>query len=163
MTSRTAAGNAATEVVLRTFRANGLFLAAGDLLAAEEGLTSARWQVLGAVALAGRPLTVPQIARRMGLTRQSVQASVDRLRGEELVEAAENPDHRRSPLIRLTELGSKRYAAMERRQARWINELAAGLEVSELSTAARVLRELSERLDTNARKGERSSEDREFS
>jgi DNA-binding MarR family transcriptional regulator len=163
MASRTAAGNAATEVVLRTFRANGLFLAAGDLLAAEEGLTSARWQVLGAVALAGRPLTVPQIARRMGLTRQSVQASVDRLRGEELVEAGENPDHRRSPLIRLTELGSKRYAAMQRRQAGWINELAAGLEVSELSTAARVLRELSDRLDNNARSGKRSSEDRELS
>jgi DNA-binding MarR family transcriptional regulator len=163
MTSRTAAGNAATEVVLRTFRANGLFLAAGDLLAAEEGLTSARWQVLGAVALAGRPLTVPQIARRMGLTRQSVQASVDRLRGEELVEAADNPDHRRSPLFRLTELGSKRYAAMQRRQAKWINELAAGLEVSELSTAARVLRELSDRLDNNARSGERRREDREFS
>ena len=162
MTQRTAAGDAATEVVLRTFRANGLLLAAGDLLAAEEGLTSARWQVLGAVALAGRPLTVPQIARRMGLTRQSVQASVDRLRGEALVEAGENPDHRRSPLIRLTELGSKRYAAVQRRQARWINELAAGLEVSELSTAARVLGELSDRLDTNARSGERSSEDRGF-
>jgi DNA-binding MarR family transcriptional regulator len=162
MTQRTAAGDAATEVVLRTFRANGLLLAAGDLLAAEEGLTSARWQVLGAVTLAGRPLTVPQIARRMGLTRQSVQASVDRLRGEALVEAGENPDHRRSPLIRLTELGSKRYAAVQRRQARWINELAAGLEVSELSTAARVLGELSDRLDTNARSGERSSEDREF-
>ena len=37
-------GKVATDVVLRTFRANGLFLAAGDLLAAEEGLTAARWQ-----------------------------------------------------------------------------------------------------------------------
>src|SRR2546428_83660 len=66
-------GKTATDVVLQTFRANGLFLAAGDLLAAEEGLTAARWQVLGAIALAGRPLTVPQIARRMGLTRQAGQ------------------------------------------------------------------------------------------
>jgi DNA-binding MarR family transcriptional regulator len=153
--TRTAEGNAATEVVLRTFRANGLFLAAGDLLAAEDGLTSARWQVLGAVALAGRPLTVPQIARRMGLTRQSVQASVNRLLGEELVAAGENPDHRRSPLIRLTELGSARYAAVQRRQANWINELAAGLRVSELSTTARVLQELSDRLDTSAQSGGR--------
>jgi DNA-binding MarR family transcriptional regulator len=151
----TPGGDAATDVVLRTFRANGLFLGAGDLLAAEEGLTSARWQVLGAIALAGRPLTVPQIARRMGLTRQSVQVSVNRLLGETLVEADDNPDHRRSPLIRLTELGSARYAAMERRQARWINELADGLEVSELSTAARVLQELSDRLDANARNGGR--------
>jgi DNA-binding MarR family transcriptional regulator len=146
-------GDAATDVVLRTFRANGLFLAAGDLLAAEEGLTAARWQVLGAVALSGRPLTVPQIARRMGLTRQSVQTSVNRLLRETLVEAEENPDHRRSPLIRLTELGSSKYAALQRRQVRWINELAAGLEVSELSTTARVLQELTTRLDTNAPSG----------
>jgi DNA-binding IclR family transcriptional regulator len=36
-------------------------------------------QVLGAIALAQRPLTVPQIARRMGLTRQSVHTTVHRL------------------------------------------------------------------------------------
>ena len=42
-------GKAATDVVLQTFRANGLFLAAGDVLAGEEGLTAARWLVLGAV------------------------------------------------------------------------------------------------------------------
>ncbi len=136
-------------MVLRTFRANGLFLAAGDLLAAGQGLTSARWQVLGAVALDGRPLTVPQIARRMGLTRQSVQASVNRLLSDGLVETDENPDHRRSPLIRLTELGAARYAGLQRRQVRWINELAAGLKVSELTTAARVLEELCNRLNTS--------------
>jgi MarR family len=65
-------GDAATAVVLATFRIGGLLLTAGSRLAAHEGLTAARWQVLGAVALAGRPLTVPQIARRMGLTRQAV-------------------------------------------------------------------------------------------
>ncbi len=146
---RTAAGDAATDVVLRTFRANGLFLAAGDLLAAEEGLTSARWQVLGALALSDRPLTVPQIARRMGLTRQSVQASVNRLRGDALIETDENPDHRRSPLIRLTELGRAKYAGLQRRQVRWVDALAAGLKVSDLETTARVLEELSDRLSNN--------------
>jgi DNA-binding MarR family transcriptional regulator len=153
--TRTAEGDAATEVVLRTFRANGLLLAAGDVLAAEEGLTSARWQVLGAVALAERPLTVSQIARRMGLARQSVQASVNRLISERLVEADENPDHRHSPLFRLTELGNRTYASLDRRQIKWINELAAGLTVADLSTAARVLQELSDRLNTNARTADR--------
>jgi DNA-binding MarR family transcriptional regulator len=152
--ARTTAGDAATDVVLRTFRANGLFLAAGDRLAADQGLTSARWQVLGAVVLAERPLTVPQIARRMGLTRQSVQASVNRLLGDGLIEADENPDHRRSRLIRLTDLGRAKYAELDRRQARWINELAAGLKASELSTAARILEELGNRLNATAGDGE---------
>src|SRR6266540_2967932 len=103
---RTPEGQAGTDVVLGVFRTNGFLVAAGDQLAAQEGLTAARWQALGALALANRPLTVPQIARRMGLTRQAVQASVNRLLSEGLVEADENPDHRRSPLMHLTELGN---------------------------------------------------------
>src|SRR5262245_8663321 len=156
--TRTPEGDAATGVVLATFRVNGLLLAAGHRLAEQEGLTAARWQVLGAVALAGRPLTVPQIARRMGLTRQAVQVTVNRLIGDALAEAGENLDHRRSPLIRLTEPGSQKYAALDRRQIRWINELAAGLESSDLVTTARLLHELSDRLETTAPPGQRRNE-----
>jgi DNA-binding MarR family transcriptional regulator len=157
--TRTPEGEAATDVILRAFRTNGVFLAAGDVLAAEEGLTSARWQVLGAVVLAGRPLTVPQIARRMGLTRQSVQASVNRLLSDGLVETEENPDHRRSRLIRLTDHGQAKYAGLDRRQIRWINELAAGLKTSELSTAARILEELGNRLTVAVPEAERRNDD----
>ena len=147
--ARTAEGDAATAVVLEIFRVNGLVLADGNRLAVAEGLTAARWQVLGAVALAGRPLTVPQIARRMGLTRQAVQESVNRLLAEALVEAHDNLDHRRSPLIGLTELGSQKYTAIDQRQSRWINQLAAGLQITDLAAAARVLRDLGDRLESN--------------
>ena len=151
--ARTAEGDAATAVVLEIFRVNGLVLADGNRLAVAEGLTAARWQVLGAVALAGRPLTVPQIARRMGLTRQAVQESVNRLLAEALVEARDNLDHRRSPLIGLTALGSQKYTAVDQRQARWINELAAGLQITDLAAAAHVLRDLGDRLANNRRDG----------
>jgi DNA-binding MarR family transcriptional regulator len=158
MRARTPEGDAATDVVLETFRANGLLLAAGHRLAAEEGLTAARWQVLGAVALAGRPLTVPQIARRMGLTRQAVQASVNRLLAEALAETGENLDHRRSPLIRLTERGRQKYAALDLRQIRWINELSAGLKISDLAATARLLHDLSDKLEMTAPTGRRRNE-----
>jgi DNA-binding MarR family transcriptional regulator len=158
---RTPEGEAATEVVLETFRIGGLLFTVGSRLAAREGLTAARWQVLGAVALAGRPLTVPQIARRMGLTRQAVQASVDRLLTDALVETGENLDHRRSPLVRLTEVGGQKYTAVDRRQARWINELSAGLKLSDLENTARLLHDLSDRLETMARTGRRRDDDDE--
>ena len=140
-------GEAATDVVLALFRANGLVLAAGHRLAEQEGLTAARWQVLGAVALAGRPLTVPQIARRMGLTRQAVQATVNQLHRDTLIETSDNPDHRRSPLINLTERGRQKYAALDWQQIAWINELSAGLKLSDLAAAARLLQDLSDRLE----------------
>ena len=145
--TRTPAGEQATEVILAAFRANGLLIAAGDLLAAEHGLTSARWQVLGAVALAQRPVTVPQIARRMGLTRQSVHTTVNRLLADGMVQLAPNADHRRSPLVALTERGRATYQAVDRKQAAWVNRLAAGLARADLDAAARVLGELSARLE----------------
>jgi DNA-binding MarR family transcriptional regulator len=147
--ARTVEGEAATHVILSTFRANGLLLGAGDVLAGEEGLTSARWQVLGAIALAERPLTVPQIARRMGLTRQSVHATVRHLVDEGLLAFAPNADHRRSPLVRFTEQGSATYSAIDGRQTAWVNRLALGIGRNELDTAARVLEELCRRLEAN--------------
>jgi DNA-binding MarR family transcriptional regulator len=157
---RTSVGDTATEVILATFRANGLLLGSGDLLAQEEGLTSARWQVLGAIALAERPLTVPQIARRMGLARQSVHASVGRLVAGGLVELAPNADHQRSQLVRLTELGRTKYRSMDRRQARWVNRLADGLRRSDLGTTADVLRELSRRLEAETGRSAESEGER---
>jgi DNA-binding MarR family transcriptional regulator len=147
MPGRTPAGTAATEVILSIFRTNGLLLASGDQLGAGEDLSSARWQVMGAIALAEHPVTVPQIARRMGITRQSVHATVKRLTADGLVELAPNVDHRRSSLVRLTELGERKYAALDRRQIEWVNRLARGIARSELETTARVLADLSTRLE----------------
>ena len=144
---RTPTGEAATKLILSMFRANGRLLDAGDLLSADEGLTSARWQVLGAIALAERPLTVPQIARRMGLTRQSVHATVRRLADDGLLELASNTDHQRSPLVCLTTLGSAKYEAIDARQAAWINRLVRGIGRSDLETAQSVLDELYRRLE----------------
>ena len=144
---RTPTGEAATELILSAFRANGLLLDAGDLLGADEGLTSARWQVLGAIALAERPLTVPQIARRMGLTRQSVHATVNRLVRDGFLELGPNADHRRSPLVGLTKQGTAKYEALDAKQVTWINRLARGIARSDIETAVRVLDELSRRLE----------------
>ncbi|MGH3030436.1 MAG: MarR family winged helix-turn-helix transcriptional regulator [Gaiellaceae bacterium] len=148
---RTLEGETATGVILSTFRANGLLLAAGDAISADEGLTSARWQVLGAIALAERPLTVPQIARRMGLTRQSVHVTVKRLVDDGLLELAPNTDHRRSQLVCLTGGGRAAYAAMDARQAAWVNRIADGIGRAELQTTARVLDELCRRLEAGSR------------
>lgn len=147
--TRTPKEETATKLILSTFRANGLLLDAGDLLSADEGLTSARWQVLGAIAVAGRPLTVPQIARRMGLTRQSVHATVNRLVQDGFLELLPNADHRRSPLVRLTTSGSAKYEAIDARQATWVNRLVRGIGRADLDTARKVLDELCRRLEAD--------------
>ena len=49
------AGMALTDVILDLFRVNSLLLMQGDRLVSDLGLTSARWQVLGAIVYAPRP------------------------------------------------------------------------------------------------------------
>ena len=148
--SRTAAGDVATSVILSTFRLNGLLLEAGDRLSADHGLTSARRQVLGAIALADRPLTVPQIARRMGLHAPECA----RHRGSAASAAARiqpipNDDHVRSPLVRLTAAGEEAYRVLDRQQTAWVGEVADGINRSDLERALTVLDGLISRLETN--------------
>src|SRR3954466_13156028 len=105
------ADSALTDLILETFRLNGRLLAAGDALVSDLGLTSARWQVVGAIAISPVPLPVAHIARNMGLTRQTVQKLANDLERDGLVRFAPNPHHQRAQLVILTENGDAAYTA----------------------------------------------------
>lgn len=144
---RTREGELLTQIILAIFRTNGQLLAAGDELAAPFGMTSARWQVLGAVGLSERPLSVPQIASAMGITRQGVQRQINLLTEQDLLKATPNPGNKRSPLYVLTSRGRGVLSDIDRAQARWVNELARDIAREDLEVAGRVLGGLSERID----------------
>jgi DNA-binding MarR family transcriptional regulator len=101
--SETEAGAALTALILEVFRVNGRLLEVAQGLAAEGGLTAARWQVLGGVL--DEPRTVADIGRRMGMTRQGVQRVADVLVEQGLAEYRPNPAHRRAKLLAPTEDG----------------------------------------------------------
>ena len=104
-----------SRLALEVFRLNGALIAAGDALAAPLGLTSARWQVMGAVAEARGGLPVAGIARNMGLVRQSVQRVADDLAAGGVLRFAPNPHHRRARLVQLTPKGEALFAEVSRR------------------------------------------------
>jgi DNA-binding MarR family transcriptional regulator len=139
-----------TELILEVFRLNGRLLADGDRLVADLGLTSARWQVIGAVALAVAPMPVAWIARNMGLTRQAVQRIVNELTAEGTLALADNPHHRRAKLVVLTDRGAKLYRAVEARRIPWAETLTEGQSPRMLATALAALRGLRERLERRA-------------
>jgi DNA-binding MarR family transcriptional regulator len=138
--------NALGTLVIEVFRLNGALLGAGDALVRDLGLTSARWQVLGALALAGVPLPVPHIARNMGLTRQAVQRVVDDMRGVGLVRLDPNAHHRKSMLVALTDSGRAAYREASARQRQWANDLAGDVPRDALHAAAQLLAKLHRRL-----------------
>ena len=143
---RTRSREALTDLILAVFRVNGGLLAAGDRLVHDLGLTSARWQVLGAVALSPVPLPVAHIARNMGLTRQAVQRVVDDLRRGGFVALDPNPHHRRAGLITLTAQGQDAYRHAIARKDVWADDVCAGLSADGLEAAATLLRELGQRI-----------------
>ena len=55
-TKRTPAGEALTNLMLDLFRLSSRLLTVGDRLAAGLGLTSARWQILGAIVAHQLPI-----------------------------------------------------------------------------------------------------------
>jgi DNA-binding MarR family transcriptional regulator len=147
---RQSVADAISELSVEVFRLNGELLAVGDALVADIGLTSARWQVLGAIALSPAPLPVAHLARNMGLARQSVQRIANELESEGLLRFAPNPHHQRAKLALLTERGRRTYdAAMERWQPR-AAELGRSLKHSELAAALEVLRTIRRRLENKA-------------
>lgn len=113
-----------------------------DQLAATQGQTAARWHVLSAIT--DGPRTVPSIARRLGLRRQSVQRVVNDLAAESLVALEDNPEHARSRLVALTEKGKHLVDELFVASAASRNDLldSAGISASDLVFAHHVLRAL---------------------
>jgi DNA-binding MarR family transcriptional regulator len=146
-TIRTPAGAALTHIMLELFRCNSLLLTAGDRLVAPLGLTSARWQVLGAIDAASRPQPVAWLARDMGGNRQNVQRIINDLHQEGLVAFESNPHHRRAQLVVLTDKGKKALEGAMRLQASWINTVSEGVAVKDIETVRRVITALRNNLE----------------
>lgn len=147
MKNRTPEGEILTDLIVEVFRVNGSLLDAGNQLTRPFGLTSARWQVLGAIELAGQALTVSQIARRMGLARQGVQRIVNDLVQLGLVALKPNLDHKRAALVSLTVKGRKTLAKVGAAQADWVNELSNGFNQRQLTQAVKLLKLVREKTE----------------
>ena len=144
---RSPAGDALTGLILDLFRLISALSTSGDRLVAPLGLTSARWQILGAVAASEHPQPVAWLARDMGANRQNVQRIINDLHEQGLVAFETNPHHRRAQLVVLTDRGKRAFDEAMRLQAPWINALAGGLGLKDIQTFHRVILALREKLE----------------
>ena len=151
MTETDVFAHPASHLALEVFRLNGALVAAGDALVAPLGLTSARWQVVGAIGLQQGRAPVAHIANAMGLTRQSVQRIADELEAEGIFRFAANPHHRRARLVQLTERGAALFGAASARWRALADTLVAALGPGEVERAVLLLRATREQLQPPAR------------
>jgi len=120
------------------FEAAGLGRRVGEKIAATEGQTQARWQTMWTID-AGDALTVPQVARRLGVSRQNEQRVVNDLIDEGLAELVPNPDHKTSPLVRLTDAGARALDGINRAAAESNDAIEADLTPAQVTRLRKLL------------------------
>jgi DNA-binding MarR family transcriptional regulator len=90
--------------------------------------------------------TVPRIARARRVTRQRIQTLVNSLFQLDLAMSTNNPESKRSPLIRLTKKGASTILDMRRLEGR---EMKFDLADNKIKDATRTLAQLRESLEKN--------------
>ena len=127
------------------FRLNGKFVSVGEELARPAGMTASSWLVLGTVL--SEPRTVADIARDVGVTRQSVQRTADLLVSRGLAEYRPNPAHRRAKLLSPREPGRAAIRRIGPAHRSYAEMLIGEIGAEEAERILVVLRALSAALD----------------
>lgn len=107
-----------------------------------EGAQSAGRRSILKSLTSGGPQTVPQMARLRAVSRQHIQKLVNDLVADGLVELTDNPAHRTSRLVRITEKGEAVASATARREAEILPEVSRGIPLEDIRKATRVLQSL---------------------
>jgi DNA-binding MarR family transcriptional regulator len=89
--------------------------------------------------LSGGARTIPQVARRLGVARQSVQHVANLLAAEGLIEGVSNPDNARSPLFRLSDREDKVLASITQAADPWHRRVGEEVPLEDLRRARAAL------------------------
>ena len=142
-------GRLFNDILGEVFRLRARLLESAEDIAARAGLTSARWQILGAVE--HTPAPVAHVARNLGLTRQAVQETADAMAREGLIEFSDNPDHKRARLMVPTAKARKALDSLKPRQTQFAGLMGGRHSLDELQTTLEVLRKARATLDAAER------------
>ncbi len=90
--------------------------------------------------------SVPQIAKQLSVSRQHIQTLVNEMLAKDLVETADNPAHKRSPLVRSTAAGKKLFSSIKEGEQELLDKLTPSFSNADLATSLETLETLEELL-----------------
>lgn len=135
------------ETIRLNSRLRSVFIAARQ----SSALNDSEQMALNAVVEAERAPTVAQIGRSMGQARQLVQRAANSLRDAGLIEMADNPDHKRAPLLRPTEQGVALKREIDARADAIAEALLPAGDLDAVRDATRALRTIRRKLEAQLR------------
>ena len=113
----------------------------GTAAHSEVAITASMRGVMESLSRSG-PSTVSRMARSRPVSRQHIQRIVDELRARDLVRLEANPNHKRSPVVVLTDRGAHLFANMMRTEVDLMDRVASHLDMEEMRTAVAALSHL---------------------
>lgn len=147
--NKTPASNALTDLIRAVIRMNATVQKSGTRLMRGTGITNTRWQLLSELFALEKRVTVSELARYMGLTRQAVQRLADDMVSDGLVEFAENLGDARAMHLLLTEAGRVAYHDALEREWQWTNAIAADFDAEQIARAVALLEAVTQKMQTD--------------
>tara|TARA_B100001540_G_scaffold303721_1_gene312645 strand:- start:203 stop:697 length:495 start_codon:yes stop_codon:yes gene_type:complete len=134
-------------------RINGAFLEVAEKVCSEDELiTVPIWRVIAVIRI--NPMTVSDVAKYLGIKRQSVQSTVNQMKVKGLINFRKNPNHKTSPLVILTKKGNDKVDDILRYQKKLTEVFIDGIEITmkDVVSSREFLRALRENSEKNISK-----------
>lgn len=130
-----------SELIREVHEAAAALRASGEAIARGEGLSLTQWHLLDSI---DDTATVARTARRMGISRQALQKVANGLVADGIIALEPNPDHKSSPLLRLTDRGRDAQKRIWARAQESHDDRFGHLDPAEIDATRRMLREITE-------------------
>jgi DNA-binding MarR family transcriptional regulator len=147
---KTPASNAVTDLIRAVLRMNATVQKSGTRLMRGTGITNTRWQTLSDLVALEKPVTVSELSRYMGLTRQAIQRLADDMVSDGLVEFAENPGDARAMHLLLTKAGKAAYDDALEREWQWTNAIAEDFDAEQITHSVALLVAITQKMQTDS-------------
>lgn len=134
------------KLVGEILRAGARIEASRNALLSGFGMTGPRLRLLKMVRRRRAPRTVAQLARAIGVARQTLQETVRDLVGSGMLNLEPNAFDRRAPIVMLTPQGEACLEQLLPLEQRWIADLTRGFDERMMAQTEWVIRCLRERL-----------------
>lgn len=134
-------------------RINGAFLEVAEKICSNDDLiTVPIWRVIAVIRI--RPMTVSEVAKYLGIKRQSVQSTVNQMKRRGLINLRKNPNHKTSPLVILTKKGSVKVDDILKYQKKLTDVFIEGIDITmkDVVSSREFLRALKENSEKNISK-----------
>ncbi|GAB6145615.1 hypothetical protein JCM12294_30530 [Desulfocicer niacini] len=138
-------GQVVHDLFREVFQLHGVLSSITDTVHEQAGLGTPQRRIMHVLDRYG-PATIPHIALRLEVSRQFIRTVCNKMIADGFLESEENPFHKKSMLIRMSEFGAVTFRQSEEKEHQIIEQALPGIDFKEVSQAVRLLKRIREQI-----------------